>query len=180
MRFCSQSYFECVELGVGEPVRRSDRSQPNVPPMRELQQQLTGDHEYAIESQPERRRGYVASAQTRNTQQAQRRSANPNRNHESIEQFSRRRQAATSQARNNHGRNRRKASSGRRFRVSPSTAAGASGSSGDRSDTQRLLPDPQRAGSSREAMAVLAQFVQGVENRRSSGQLLTAHQAPSN
>jgi len=184
-----QSYFECVELGVGEPIRRGSgqSQQRNIPSINsrqdgvhgDLGQQLISGQGYVIHNNPQSRPSYVANAQARSTQQAQRRSSNPNRNHEPIDQFSRRQRANPPQRRSNP-HNRRKASGANRYRVSPSTSAGVSGNQDAGSDTQRLLPDPQRAGSSREAMAVLAQFVQGVENRRSSGQLLSTHQPNSN
>ena len=134
-------------------------------------QQSFSGQSYGRGNNPQPHQGYVVNAQARSAQQGQPRSSNSNRNHEPIDQFSRRqRHANLPQRRNN------RVSDANRYRVSLSTSAGARE---DRSDTQRLLPDPQRAGSSREAMAVLAQFVQGVEDRRSSGQLLSATQSPS-
>ena len=166
-----------MELGVGEPVRRSSYQAPARPNLCRLSQPRSSRHDDMVQQithgqgyvglDQEPSRGYVAAAEAR--VRSQHRSVNPSPNREPVGQFSRQDRPKPSQGRNRPDPSRRARPSGRRYRVSPAASDGASGNQSDRSDTERLLADPPRALSNREAIAVHAQRLLAVQNRRFSG-----------
>ena len=180
-----------MELGVGEPVRRSNnspRSQPASnathssmdPPQttesNDLVRQLVSGQGYAISSGPAPvSQGYVANVDARSAR-AERRSGNPAPTHVPIEQFARRPKVKSSRSKNNPSDPRRKLGGAKPYQVSPSSEVPSS-RRGSRSDTQRLLPHSNRPLSSRDALSAHAQRVLAVQSRRAPGQVQTTTQS---
>ncbi|CAK8681917.1 unnamed protein product [Clavelina lepadiformis] len=194
------SYFECTELGIGEPVTSSHtvvhtdqgayvsrppagpgRSQTNI--QRDLLQGVSSGSGYVVENNPDPRGGYVGNVQLRNAQrQENRRAGRDEPNHQDINNFSNQVTHSSSRQGSNHGngseaqaqssnRNCSENRSGRRFRPFQSSRSHRS-NSGTESDTQSLLSQQPKPPGNREAVSAHAERLRAAENKRNSRQSL--------